>query len=80
MISTVITPDTEDISIHLPPDYVGYEIEVRVYKRAKLVKDRPVKKTLRDAGLWGALNLTEERYNELQQHAKDIRNEWDRDI
>ena len=80
MISTVITPATEDISIHLPPDYVGHEIEVRVYKRAKLRKEPLVKKTLRDAGMWGALNLTEDRYSELQQHAKDIRNEWDRDI
>ncbi len=80
MITTVITPETEDISIHLPSDYIGHEVEVRVYKRAKLVKNGSVKKTLRDAGLWGALNLTEERYNELQQYAKDIRNEWERDI
>lgn len=28
----------------------------------------------------GALQLTDEQYNDFQQHAKDIRNEWQNNI
>lgn len=31
MVRTVITPDNRDLSIHIPEDYVGRQIEVLLY-------------------------------------------------
>jgi len=80
MIQTVVTPETEDITIHVPHSYVGKELKITVSTVTKKGKKQPVKKTFGNSGLMGSLHLTEERYQELQQYAKDVRNEWERDI
>jgi hypothetical protein len=79
MIRTLITPDNQDLSIHIPADYVGRPVEVLLYALDELDQSNsPGKKKPSD--FKGKLNLTEEQYQDFQQHLKDIRNEWERDI
>ena len=80
MIRTVIIPDTEDISIHLPGRYIGKKIEILLYAEDELTEEKSVKKIIDNSALRGALHLTEEQSKDFQQHAKDIRNEWNADI
>jgi hypothetical protein len=80
MIRTVIIAETEDISIHLPKKYVGKKLEVFLYAVDELTDEKASKKTFGNSGLMGSLHLTDKEYNDFQQHAKDIRNEWDKDI
>jgi len=79
MIRTLVTPDNQDISIHIPADYVGRQVEVLLYAIDELNQTTaPIKKKPSD--FRGKLNLTEDQYQDFQQHLKDIRNEWERDI
>ena len=76
MIRTIITPDNKTVSIELPEDYVGKQVEILLYKTDELNEQKPQKKA-NAARFRGALKLTEEEYKDFQQHAKDIRTEWD---
>jgi len=79
MIRTVITPEKQDISIHVPESYIGKQIEVLMYDIDELKQqDAPDQK--KPSEFRGKLNLTEEQYNDFQSHIKNIRNEWERDI
>jgi hypothetical protein len=77
MIRTILTPESEDISIHLPSRYVGKKIEVFLYALEELTEDEPIKKVINNASLRGKLHLTDEQYNDFHQYAKEIRKEWD---
>jgi len=79
MIRTIITPEKQDVSLHIPEDYVGKQIEVLLYAVDELSQQNDQTKT-KPAGFRGTLNLTADQYEDFQTHLKDIRNEWDRDI
>ena len=79
MIRTVITPDKQDLSIHVPKNYVGKRIEILMYAVDELNERESVKKK-KNSDFRGALKLTSEQYEDIQSHIKNIRNEWDRDI
>jgi len=79
MIRTVITPDTQDISIHLPENYIGKQIEVLLYATEEL-KEQNAEGKKKASEFKGALNLSQEQYDDFQSHIKNIRNEWERDI
>ena len=79
MIRTVVIPENQDLSIHVPKNYVGRPIEVLLYAVDELNElERPADKKASD--FRGMLNLTSEQYEDFQSHVKEIRNEWDRDI
>jgi len=79
MVRTIITPENQDVSIHIPEDYVGRQIEVLLYAVDELQnEERPEKKKPSD--FRGTLKLSDEEYADFQTHLKDIRNEWNRDI
>ncbi len=78
MIRTILTPDNQDVSIHIPEKYVGKQIEVMIYAVDELnngEKTADKRKNFR-----GSLNLTAGQYQDFQDHLKNIRNEWDKDI
>ena len=79
MIRTVITPEKQDVSIHIPKNYIGKQIEVLLYAVDELNEQENLKKK-KPSDFRGALKLTDEQYEDFQSHLKDIRNEWDRDI
>ena len=79
MVRTVITPEKQDVSIHIPESYIGRQIEVLLYAVDELNDQDDVKKK-KPSNFRGTLKLTAEQYQDFQTHLKDIRNEWDRDI
>lgn len=79
MIKTLITPENQDVSIHIPENYVGKEIEVLMYAVDELTQNIPPKK-MKFSDFRGKLNLTEEQYIDFQNYLKEVRNEWERDI
>jgi len=79
MVRTTITPENQDISIHIPEDYIGRQIEVLLYAVDELNAEKPIKKK-KPSDFAGKMNLTEEQYQDFQNHAKNIRKEWDRDF
>ena len=78
MIHTIITPSNTEVHLSIPQDYVGKQIEILLYatdegREGKVFKSKTNK-------LRGSLNLSDEQYKDFQQHAKKIRNEWNRNI
>jgi len=54
MVRTTVKPQKQDISIHVPANYVGRELEVLLYPVDEITEEKPVKKSL--ASLRGALH------------------------
>ncbi|QEC74524.1 hypothetical protein [Mucilaginibacter ginsenosidivorax] len=79
MIRTILTPENQDLSIHIPESYIGRKIEVLLYAVDELNIDETRKKK-KSSDFRGKLNLTDEQYTDLQNHLKDVRNEWNNDI
>jgi hypothetical protein len=79
MIRTTITPKNQDLSIHIPEDYVGRQIEVLLYAVDELLQEEKTAPK-KSADFRGKLKLTNEQYTDFQNHLKDIRSEWNRDI
>jgi len=77
MIRTVITPENHDVSIHISENYVGREIEVTVFAVDEL-KNTDSFERKKPSDFRGKLRLTDEQYQDFQNHLKNIRNEWDR--
>lgn len=79
MIRTVVTPANNNLLISIPNDYVGKQIEVLLYTSEE-VNEKTITPKNSIAALKGKLNLSPEQYKDFQQHIKEIRNEWERDI
>ncbi len=78
MIRTIITPQEPNISINIPLEFIGKQVEILVYATEEIHEaentSRPKPK------LRGRLNLTNEQYADFQQYAQESRNEWNRNI
>ncbi|MGZ3778082.1 MAG: hypothetical protein ACXVIY_05655 [Mucilaginibacter sp.] len=79
MIRTIITPENQDISIHIPENYVGKQIEVLMYDMDEVNAGETAHKK-KPSEFRGKLNLTDEQYKDIQSHVKNIRDEWERNI
>jgi len=79
MIRTIITPEKQDLSIHIPKNFIGRQIEVLLYPLDELNELEDAKKK-RPSDFRGALKLSDEQYQDFQSHIKNIRDEWERDI
>jgi len=75
MIRTIVTPEKQDISIHIPEKYIGKQIEVLLYAVDEL-NERENLKNKKPSDFRGTLKLTDEQYDDFQIHIKGIRNEW----
>lgn len=64
--------------LKIESDAVLAEIEA-VVKKAMPPK-KSAKANTKTGKLRGALNLTQDQYKDFNQHIKDTRNEWERDI
>jgi ribosome maturation protein Sdo1 len=79
MIRTIVTPEHQDISIHIPQDYVGKQIEVLLYAVDELQEEEKTANK-KPSDFRGQLKLSAEQYTDFQNHVKNIRDEWKRDI
>jgi hypothetical protein len=71
----IVNVKNHSLSIVLPNDFVADRVEIIVLP----VEEKPLKKSTAPSHR-GKLNLTNEQYNDFQQHVNDSRNEWDRNI
>ena len=76
MIRTNIIPQHTDFLISIPQSYIGKKVEILVYAEEEITKEPTQKITMAD--LWG--KLSDESAQKLHTNAKQIRNEWERDI
>jgi len=67
MVRTVITPEKQDVSIHIPESYIGRQIEVLLYAVDELNDQDDVKKK-KPSDFRGTLKLTDEQYTDFQTH------------
>lgn len=77
MIRTVIIPQQQNISITVPKDYIGKQIEVLLYAVDELIEGEKTVKVNNAAKYKGILSKEEgEKFN---QYLNQARSEWDRD-
>jgi hypothetical protein len=79
MIRTKVTPEHQYIYIHIPQDYVGKQIEVLLYAVDELQEEKRIE-SKKPSDFRGKLKLSDEQYSDFQNHVKNIREEWKRDI
>jgi len=77
MIRTLLTPKQQDISIHLPQNYVGKQIEVLLFALDEPIEEKTTinNNAARFKGL-----LTTDEADKYHTYLKQARNEWDRDL
>ncbi len=77
MIRSLITPQTTDLHISIPTDYIGRKVEVLVF-----TYDEP-KESAKEADnvmaqFWGV--ISEDTTKEMHRHITESRAGWERDI
>ena len=77
MIRSLITPQTNDLHIALPDDYVGRKVEVLVFTYDE-PKDTPNVTPGIMARFWGV--VSEQTTEIMHKHIAQSRAEWERDI
>ncbi len=82
MIRTHIIPESNNLQVTIPDNYIGKQLEVIVFSEEEDLhkNDSSNTKPGNISKFEGILNLSKERYEDFQQHAKDIRNEWEREF
>ncbi len=78
MIRTFITPteNSHNLTLNLPDDYLGEELELIVFKKQEgLIKE---KVSISMADLWNV--ISDETAKKLHNNVNTMRNEWERDI
>jgi len=75
MIRTIITPDNQDLYLHIPQSFVGKKIEV-IALTIDEADVEPKKMTMAD--FWGT--ISDDTAAELQKAANDGRNDWEERI
>jgi hypothetical protein len=74
MVRTIVTPENTHIEFDIPAEYVGRKLEITY--QALDEEPKAPKKTMGDfLGI-----LSDKTANELREHIKIVREEWDRDI
>ncbi len=78
MIRTLITPQQQNISIQVPQNYIGRQIEVLLYAVDELVEEEKNVAPTNAAKYKGIFSKEEgEKFNKYLNQA---RSEWERDI
>lgn len=78
MIRTLVTPQQQNISILVPQNYIGKQIEVLLYAVDELIEEEKIAKPNNAAKYKGIFSKEEgEKFN---QYLKQARSEWDRDF
>lgn len=77
MIRTTIIPDNHNVSLLVPDDYIGEQVEVLIFKteEARSIKSEEKPLQLKPSQLRGF--LSEETAKAMQEYVTQSRNEWD---
>ena len=77
MVRTLITPQQQAISILVPQNYIGKQIEVLLYAVDELVEEEKIAGPANVSKYKGIFSKEEgEKFN---QYLNEARGEWDRD-
>ncbi len=75
MVRTVVTPENTHLELDIPEEYVGKPLEI-VYQTLDEKKGSHPRRTMRDfLGI-----LSDKSAEELRNHIKEARDEWETDI
>lgn len=77
MIRTVVTPESQTVSIDVPKSYVGKKIEVLLYAVDELIEREP--QCMGNAASFKGI-FSEAEAVQFHHYLKQARNEWDRDF
>lgn len=76
MIHTQLVPDSNNISVAIPDNYIGKKVEIILFSEDEMEGNGDIKGEIkRYKGM-----LSKERALEMQKFAVDIRKEWDREF
>lgn len=78
MVRTLVTPQQQSISIQVPQNYVGRQIEVLLYAVDELIEEDKKAVSGNAARFKGI--FTKEEGEKFNDYIKQARNEWDRDF
>jgi hypothetical protein len=77
MIRSLITPQTTDIHIAIPDEYIGKKVEVLVFTYDE-PNEAPESMPNVMSQFWGV--ISEDTTREMHKHVAQSRAEWERDI
>lgn len=81
MIRTHLIPETNNVTVAIPDNYVGKKVEIIVFTDEDMQQEKASPNTPGNIKRFnGALKLSDGQYKDIQQYLKDIRNEWDREF
>jgi hypothetical protein len=78
MVRSLLTPQTTDLHICIPPDYIGKKVEVLVFTYDEAIEKTAKSKTGIMEKFWGI--ISDETAEEMHKHVNQSRDEWERDI
>ena len=78
MVRTLVTPQQQNISILVPQNYVGRQIEVLLYAVDELIEEEQ-KVIPNNAAKYKGI-FTKEEGEKFNDYIKKARDEWDRDF
>jgi glutathione peroxidase-family protein len=70
MIRAIVTPQNQDISIHVPENYVGRELEVLLFPTDELTAQEPSVHSV--AAMRGSLKLSDEELKDFREYHNDV--------
>lgn len=81
MIRTHLIPTSNNVQVkvEVPDNYIGKKVEVTVFLEEEVQNGSKQNLNSTDISKFEGI-LSEERANEFQKFAEQIRNEWDREI
>jgi hypothetical protein len=74
MIRTIVTPQNNNLTVSIPNNYIGKEIEVLLYSKEELGEEIPKQKK-KMSDFWGT--LSDQTATEMLQEVEQGRKEWD---
>jgi len=75
MIRTSVTPQKTDLTISIPPHYVGKKIEILLYAVDEIATEAPKSRPQKLSELAGT--LSSETAKSMQEYVTESRNEWE---
>jgi ribosome maturation protein Sdo1 len=81
MIRTHLIPETNNVTVNIPDNYIGRKVEVIVFADEDMQNESPSQQGSGNIKKFkGALKLSDGQYKDIQQYLKEIRSEWDREF
>ena len=77
MLRTIVTPENQNVSIHVPEEYVGRQIEILMYATNEVHAELPIA-TKKQKPSDFAGTLSKEDALRLLNDVEQSRNEWER--